>query len=36
MKIDCICRLKSEHNYSEKRRQKNALFMDNACKNKGH
>jgi len=27
-----ICRLKSEHNYSEKQHQKNARFMDCAIK----
>jgi len=36
MKIHCIYRLKSEHNYYEKKRQKGAGFIDNAFENKGH
>jgi len=32
----CICQLKFEHNYSEKKRaRKSARSMYNACKNKG-
>jgi len=36
MKIDFYCRHKSEHNYSEKNRQKNARFVDDALKTRGN
>jgi len=32
MKTEFIFRLKSEHNYSEKKRQKNARFVHDALK----